>query len=271
MLLTKYLKSLPDMNISLKRGILSTSIHYRTTDSHSYLDYHSTKNNIPFSRFLRLCLLCSDHMDFEVKANQMIDFYLNKHYPKNIIKRTLDLVKQILQSIRVTDAEERLILSLLYHPSTICLYRIILKNESEKASAEVAKIFNHHRSHIKKDTNIRDILVRSNIQPTTTHIPRTTPCNQNKCKTYPFFCTSVEVQGIKCTMNVTKHSNCQTYDIVYVIRCTKCAKLYIGETGRTLETHFQEHLADRYHWDKPVVNHFNQVGHSIHNVRLFYG
>ena len=33
-----------DMNISLKQGILSTSIHYKTTDSHSYLDYHSSHN-----------------------------------------------------------------------------------------------------------------------------------------------------------------------------------------------------------------------------------
>ena len=62
-------------------------------------------------------------------------------------------------------------------------------------------------------------------------------------------------------MNVTKHFNCQTYNIVYVIRCTKCAKLYIGETGRTLDTRFKEHLADiKYHRDKPVANHFNQAG-----------
>ena len=43
-----------NMNISMKQGILLTFIHYKTTDSHSYLDYHlshnpSTKNSIPFS------------------------------------------------------------------------------------------------------------------------------------------------------------------------------------------------------------------------------
>ena len=59
----------------------------------------------------------------------------------------------------------------------------------------------------------------------------------------------------------------------YVIRCTisttKCAKLYIGETGRTLDTRFKEHLADvKYHRDKPVDIHFNQAGHSIHDVRV---
>ena len=43
-----------DMNISLKQEILSTSSHYKTIDSHSYLYYRSshnpsTNNSIPFS------------------------------------------------------------------------------------------------------------------------------------------------------------------------------------------------------------------------------
>ena len=68
-------------------------------------------------------------------------------------------------------------------------------------------------------------------------------------------------------MNATKHFNCQTYNIIYVIHCTKCAKLHIGKIGHTLNTCFKEHLADiKYHRDKPVANHFNQAGHSIHNI-----
>ncbi|WP_419627796.1 GIY-YIG nuclease family protein, partial [Thiolapillus sp.] len=43
----------------------------------------------------------------------------------------------------------------------------------------------------------------------------------------------------------------------------------MGETGRTLDTRFKEHLADiKHHRDKPVANHFNQAGHSIHNIRV---
>ena len=60
-----------------------------------------------------------------------------------------------------------------------------------------------------------------------------------------------------------------TDNIVYVIHCTECAELYIGETGRTLDTRFKEHLADiKQHRDKPVANHFNPAGHSIHNIRV---
>ena len=56
---------------------------------------------------------------------------------------------------------------------------------------------------------------------------------------------------------------------MYVVNCTKCTKLYIGETGHTLDTRFKEHLVDiKHHRDKPVANHFNQAGHSIHNDRV---
>ena len=48
-----------DMKISLKQGKLTTSVQYKPTDSHSYLDYRSShtpqyQNSIPFSQFLGL-------------------------------------------------------------------------------------------------------------------------------------------------------------------------------------------------------------------------
>ena len=57
-----------DIKLSACRNRLSTSVHYKTTDSHSYLKYGSwnpkaCKNAIPYSRFLRLRRLCSEDND----------------------------------------------------------------------------------------------------------------------------------------------------------------------------------------------------------------
>ena len=54
-----------DINISINGNSLSTSVHYKPTDSHSYLLHSSShpshvKNAIPYSQFLRLRRLCSD-------------------------------------------------------------------------------------------------------------------------------------------------------------------------------------------------------------------
>ena len=65
-----------DIRIKLFDGVLSTSVFYKPTDSHSYLHYSSchspsTKNSIPYSQFLRLRRLCSDSDDLESQAHLM--------------------------------------------------------------------------------------------------------------------------------------------------------------------------------------------------------
>ena len=46
-----------------------------------------TKNSIPFSQFLRLRRLCSDDADFEEKTEEMANFFLQKWYPENTVKK----------------------------------------------------------------------------------------------------------------------------------------------------------------------------------------
>ena len=87
-----------DMDISLKLGKLTTSVHYKATDSHSYLDHHSLhnpsmKNSIPPSQFLRLRCQCSDDTDFKEKAEEMVEFFIQRHYPEDIVRTALQKVK----------------------------------------------------------------------------------------------------------------------------------------------------------------------------------
>ena len=69
----KYIK------VSIEGNGLCTSVHYKPTDSHSYLLYSSShpshvKNSIPYSRFLRLRCLCSDDSDFLLKIRRNVRF-----------------------------------------------------------------------------------------------------------------------------------------------------------------------------------------------------
>ena len=71
------------MDISLKQGKLTIPVHYKATDSHSYLDYHSsnnpsTKNRILSSQFLRLRRLCSNDTNFEEIAEEMVEFFIQR-------------------------------------------------------------------------------------------------------------------------------------------------------------------------------------------------
>ena len=72
--------ALLDFKISINGNSLSTSVHYKPTDSHNYLLHSSShpqhvKNAIPFSQFLRLRRLCSNDSDFNNKCEEICQFF----------------------------------------------------------------------------------------------------------------------------------------------------------------------------------------------------
>ena len=80
-----------DIKVSIEGKGLCTSVHYKLTDSHSYLLYSSShpshvKNSIPYSPFLRLRRLCSDDSDFSLKSEEMCNFFNKRSYPVSVVQ-----------------------------------------------------------------------------------------------------------------------------------------------------------------------------------------
>ena len=64
------------------------------------------------SQFLRLRHLCSDDTDFKDKAEKMVEFFIQRHYPEDIVRTALQKVKtlpcqQALQPNNKTATEKR--------------------------------------------------------------------------------------------------------------------------------------------------------------------
>ena len=125
-----------DINVSISGNRLSTSVHYKPTDSHSYLLHSSShpahvKNSIPYSQFLRLRRLCSDDTDFSEKAEEMCQFFKARGYPDPVIHNS----KHRAQSVHPQSAllsshnklEGRIPLTLTFHPHNVSVKKIILK------------------------------------------------------------------------------------------------------------------------------------------------
>ena len=71
---------------------LSTSIYYKDTDSHSYLNFGSShpskcKSSIPHSQFLRLQQICSEDDVFQSEATTMQAFFTARGYPHDLMTR----------------------------------------------------------------------------------------------------------------------------------------------------------------------------------------
>ena len=267
-----------DISIHLKDGTFMTSVHYKETDSHSYLQYESshplsTKNSIPYSQFLRLRRLCSDPDEFQEKSKEMSQFFTARDYPQAVI----DQARKRVESVTRPDAlcnqtaqqMNRPVVSLLYHPHNLPVRRILLSNWHIIEKSEAGTFNEKPLVAYRKDHNLKRLLVRSAPRSQQQQHPGTRPCNNAKCTICPHLCFDTTITGPKATMPIKRSFSCHSSNIVYAVTCTACSKVYIGETGRTLETRGKEHLADiKYRRHKPVALHFNSEGHSIKCLRI---
>ncbi|KAL9984029.1 hypothetical protein ACROYT_G006285 [Oculina patagonica] len=176
---------------------LTTTIHYKETDTHSYLNYFSShpvrcKQSIPFSQLLRLKRICSEADDFNERSKEMV---------KNIMTKNLGLLKddpqtgEIFQPVRI-----------------LCAYR----RDSNLRDALV-------RSTLGDERTVAD---RADFE--------TSPCARPRCKTCDYTNATPVINTPGGSIHVRQRYTCTTTHAVYIIQCRACAKCYIGETGRRL-------------------------------------
>ena len=150
-------------------------MHYKPTDSHSYLLYLSShpshvKNSIPYSQFLRLHCLCSEDSDFSSKSEEMCEFFDKRGYPASVVEAGYHRAQQIdRQSVLKTSQREnnnRILFTLTLHPHNHAVKSIILKNfKLLQNDPDTGKIFSHPPLiSFKRDKNISNFLVRSAFQ-----------------------------------------------------------------------------------------------------------
>ena len=112
----------------------------------------------------------------------------------------------------------------------------------------------------RRDKNISGHIVRASHPRTPQSTsPGTFSCNRKRCNTCPYVSDDTHVSGPQGTFDITNHFTCTTRSVVYVIRCTNCNILYIGETQRRLADRVTEHLRSitKNFPGFPVARHFN--------------
>ena len=270
-----------DIKVSISGNGLCTSVHYKPTDSHSYLLHSSShpshvKNSIPYSQFLRLRRLCSDDSDFSNKSEEMCQFFEKRGYPASVIQAAHHRAQQFdRQSALQTSQKEkndRIPFTLTFHPRNNPVKAIILNNFKILQNDPVTgAIFSQPPLiSFKRDKNVGNFLVRSAFK--TIEKPGTFKCARSRCKTCPFVQNADKISGPKRSVKITDRFTCTSANVIYCITCTLCKKLYIGETGRRLGDRFREHLRDVEKDDKdaskPVARHFNLPNHSKEHMSI---
>ena len=92
----------------------------------------------------------------------------------------------------------------------------------------------------------------------------TFPCGRSRCNTCTHTNASPTINTPGGCITITSRYTCISQNVVYVIKCCTCNKIYIGETGRRLGDRFREHLRStrQANTDLPVGRHFASPSHA---------
>ncbi len=85
------------------------------------------------------------------------------------------------------------------------------------------------------------------------------PCSSSNCLICPEFLNLTDhIVDPKGKKHYLEHEmDCNTENIIYCIQCLACKKRYVGQTGDTLRTRFNNHKSEiRNKKDKPLASHF---------------
>jgi hypothetical protein len=265
------------MNLVISRdGKICSTVHYKPTDSHSYLQYSSfhpkkVKDSIPFAQMLRLRRLVSQNDDFEEKKEEMGDFFQQRGYPMAIIneakdKTTTFMQEQLLQPKQPTSANTKLPFVTNYHPAMKRVFAILrnnwqmLQQESHSAVFKEGPLLS-----MRKGKSVCDMLLHSKLK-SSEEAEGTLPCGRPRCLTCQFTSDQTNYQGPDGCWSVQGSHTCTTENVVYVIKCSRCEKMYVGETKRKLGDRFREHRRDILNKSdvSPVAQHFCVPPHTIH-------
>ena len=273
-----------DIDVSIKGSTLTTSVHYKPTDAHTYLNYESShppkcKDSIPYSQLVRLRRICKQDDDFNTRAKEMMSFFSNRGYPTNITDGCLNKINKMTRENALLPREssastERIPLVLTYHPITKQVAEIITKNfEILSSDQATSNVFTSPPMHAyRRDKNLKDTLVHSNVKSTHNPPPigSTTACNRPRCKTCAHVYSTDTIHGPASTFKIRDSFSCISCNIVYAIICTKCRLLYVGETKRRMSDRFTEHLRSIKLKlpGLPVATHFSNNNHSLKDIQI---
>lgn len=266
-----------DLKLTIQNDRISTTIHYKETDSHTYLRYDSShpkscKNSIPYSQLLRAKRICSEEDNFTSVQAEMTKFFHQRGYPDRITQSAIDRIQEVDRESALTKTvkptSNRVPLVMTYHPQAISIRNIVFRNFKELQRDDTTKnIFNEPPvTAYRRDRNISNHLVRAShpspqLPDTPDHKPGTYSCKRKRCNTCPYITQDdyTHVEGTRGSFDITCHFTCVSSNVVYAIICTRCKKIYIGETCRRLADRFTEHLRSvRNNFDGfPVARHFN--------------
>jgi len=114
-----------------------------------------------------------------------------------------------------------------------------------------------------------NLLLGYNTDPNS--IEKVNQCNHVRCGCFHHLAvTSTFYNSDKTSsFNIPNQFNYNSKDLVYIVSCAKCNKLYVGQTTWMLKERLNNHRSDiKSNKNTAVSKHFNDIGHALKDLRI---
>ena len=191
---------------------------------------------------LRITRICSEPETRDLRHSELRELLLERDYKPKIVdaaimKAKLIPRKEALKRVVNDKTNSRPVLVVPYHPALPNIPQIVKKHHR-------VMCLNPHMKSIfpeaplvayKRPQNIRDRLIKAKLPPPQNRPKRIKAgmhaCNK-PCSICPFVSNKkiIKAKHNDHKVELSKHFDCNTKNIVYIIECRKCGDQYIGQT-----------------------------------------
>lgn len=240
-------------------------VFFKPTDKHALLHKSSFHPKTTFaglvkSQLTRFSRICTRHIDFYHATGVLFKALRCRGYSRSFLRKCFSSFKD------KSNQKHGNIIPLITTFSTPALkLNKKFKDNFDSIITKQGLLQNHSIiSAYKKNSNIKQMLVRATLKPQATTFR----------KPDPFSNIFIHLKFVK------SHHTGQIFPIeqlfspdssncIYLIFCSNCGKQYVGQTGNTLRVRFTQHrynLRHRKEIHTPFVKHF--LLHGNHAVRI---
>ena len=223
-----------------------TDIYSKPTDTKQYLHFKScharhTKNNIPFSLARRICTIVKDTKLRDRRLQEMTTNLRKRGYPAKLIQYGINKAKAIdiktLRTPKAKDNNDHNIVTFINtnNPNNIDFYSQVVhrnkhflhKDPKLRDMLQQNKIINAKR----QPPNLKRMLTRAKFTKGNQNF-KISKCRKSKCLLCDHIIEgdSFRFKGMQKEFFPNANMNCETENLIYILACTGCEEIYIGET-----------------------------------------
>ena len=250
-------KSVDFLDISMnigENGTLVMDIYHKPTDSYNYLHYSSchpthTRDNIALSLAKRIIRIVSDDDTAQQRLSELKNHLLLRKHPTKAIDHAFS---RLFEPKQHPPSDDTIVFTSTFDPNLAFDNKKITSSFNNLYSDSCRRAFGNCRvlSSTRQPKALRSFLISSKFSSRPP--PRKKTCGLFRCnKTCVYHsngfvkpCKSVRFgRNKEFHWKFTRFFNCESENVIYVLKCAKCWKFYIGET-KHLKKRISKHKSD---------------------------